>query len=221
MESSLFGPDSMTSHETSPLVHTCVLDASTRSYAQKTLPPNTADHPYFWFPMYVRYRQELSVQKALESNDFRTFIPMEYYDIKRGHKVITVSRPAIHNLIFVYSFRERITWMKMYNRYCLPLQYMSRPLFEGGSEIITVSEKAMDNIIRAATLDDPNGQRSYIERDININDLDKNVKFVDGSFKGVEGVIKRIDKNRVMIIPLVNKMNIKITIARASDIEYT
>ena len=30
-----------------------------------------------------------------------------------------------------------------------------------------------------------------------------------------------IDKNRVMIIPLVNNVNIKITIARASDIEYT
>lgn len=210
----------MTSHETGNLVSTCVTDASTRSYAQKTLPPNTPDKPYFWYPMYVRYCQELSVQKALESNAFRTFIPMERYDIKRGHKIITETRPAIHNLIFVWSFRERITWMKMYNRDCLPMQYMSRPLMDGGSEVITVPEKAMDNIIRAATVDDPDGQRSYIERDLDISDLDKSIQFVDGSFKGVKGVIKRVDNNRVMIIPVANNVNMKIVIARASDIEY-
>lgn len=58
----------------------------------------------------------------MDTNDFRTFIPMETYHVKRGASVRAEERPAIHNLLFVYSFKERITWMKMYNRECQNLQ---------------------------------------------------------------------------------------------------
>ena len=210
----------MTLSNPSPLASTRVQDAGTRSCIQRELPPNTTAETYFCYPMYVKYRKELSVQQELESNEFRTFIPMESFEVKRGSKVCTEQRPAVHNMIFVYSYQKRITWMKMYSRLCEPLQYMSRPFLDGTTKILTIPQRVMENFIRAATLDDPLGQRSYLERPIDITDVDRSIKFVSGSFKGVEGILKRVDKNRAMILPLANGVNMKITITHASDIEF-
>lgn len=170
--------------------------------------------------MYVRYRKELEVKAVMDTNDFRTFIPMETYHVKRGASVRAEERPAIHNLLFVYSFRERITWMKMYNRECQNLQYMSRHHLDGSSEVITVSELAMDNLIRASRVDDPHGQRTYTDRPLSITDLDRRIKFTSGPFLGIEGIIKRIDGNRAMVIPVAEGISMKITITRASEIEF-
>ena len=188
--------------------------------SQKAIPANDPDRPYSWFPMYVRYRKELEVKAVMYTNDFRTFIPMETYHVKRGASVRAEERPAIHNLLFVYSFRERITWMKMYNRACQNLQYMSRHHLDGSSEVITVSELAMDNLIRASRVDDPHGQRTYTDRPLSITDLDRRIKFTSGPFLGIEGIIKRIDGNRAMVIPVAKGISMKITITHASEIEF-
>ena len=216
----------MTENMNTPEVSTCVEDASTRSFipnptdSQKVIPANDTDRPYSWFPMYVRYRKELEVKAIMDTNDFRTFIPMETCHVKRGASVRAEERPAIHNLLFVYSFKERITWMKMYNRACQNLQYMSRHHLDGSSEVITVSEQAMDNLIRASRVDDPDGQRSYTDRPLSITDLDRRIKFTSGPFLGIEGIIKRIDGNRAMVIPVAEGISMKITITRASEIEF-
>ena len=97
---------------------------------------------------------------------------------------------------------------------------MSRHLLDGRSEIITVTERAMENIIRAATVADPDGQRTYTDRRLSITDLDRRIRFTSGTFKDVEGITKRINGNRAMVIPLTVGINMKITITRASDVEF-
>lgn len=210
----------MTESNSTSVVSTRVPDASTRSCAQSELPENDSLHPYHWYPMYVKYRKELSVQTALNAKQFRTFIPMKERLIKQGNRVVSEFEPAIHNMIFVNSFRERISWMKMFNSDCQPLQYMSHRLLDGTSEVITISDSVMENFIRAATADDPRGQRSYLGRPVSISDVDRHIRFVTGSFKGVEGVIKRVDKNRAMVVPLIDGLNLRITITHASDFEF-
>lgn len=207
----------MTESNSSLWANTRIDDASTRSCA---LPAIDSDKDYAWYPMYVKYRKELSVQEALQAEDFHTFIPMKERVLKQGNKVVTLQEPALHNLIFVYSYRERISWMKMYSRACLPLQYMSRHFLDGTTEVITISERVMNNFIQAATIDDPAGQRSYLERPISVSDVDRPIRFVSGTFKGIEGIIKRVDKNRAMVIPLLDGLNMKITITHASDVEF-
>ena len=210
----------MTVDNSAPVVRTRVVDASTRFFTLSELPANTPDRVCRWYPMYVKYRKELAVQEALQSKDFTTFIPMVEKVFKRGSKVVTEYEPAVHNLIFVYSFRERISWMKMFHRACEPLQYMSRHLLDGSSEVLTIPDAVMANFIKAATLDDPNGQRSYLDRPVNITDVDRHIQFVSGAFKGVEGIIKRVDKNRAMVVPLLDGLNLRITITHASDFEF-
>ena len=112
--------------------------------------------------MYVKYRQELKVQKALTDQDILSFIPMtEVLGRRNGVDQRNVV-PAIHNLIFIYSSQERITWMKMHNEVCTRMQYMSfRNNSDNTSTIITVPENQMQNIIKAATVKDPAGLRTY------------------------------------------------------------
>ena len=97
---------------------------------------------------------------------------------------------------------------------------MSRRHLDGSSEIITVSEQAMDNLIRASRVDDPQGLRSYTDRPLSVTDLDRRIKFTSGPFQGIEGIIKRIDGNRAMVIPVAEGISMKITITRTSDIEF-
>ena len=215
---------------------TCVEDASTRSFtpnpeteppvldAFKELPPNDPDClGYEWFPMYVMYRQELKVQKALESREFETFIPMEEKSFRRKGVDIVEMVPAIHNLIFVFSTRERITWMKMYNEECTKMQYMSFHYYsDDTSSILTVPQKQMDNIIAAATVKDTEGLRSYIDTPVCSAParLGREIEFVNGPFKGVTGIIKRVNKNRVMLIELPQYKSIQIKITSSQDINY-
>ena len=215
---------------------TCVEDASTRSFAPNEeaqqsgqaprieLPPNDpACQGYEWFPMYVMYRQELKVQKALESRDFETFIPMEEISTRRKGVDVVEMVPAIHNLIFVFSYRERITWMKMYNEECTKMQYMSFHSYsDDTSSVITVPQKQMDNIIAAATVKDTQGLRSYIDTPVSSDParVDREIEFVNGPFKGVKGIIRRVNKNRVMLIELPQYKSIQIKITSSQDINY-
>jgi transcription antitermination factor NusG len=229
----------MTEHAKANDGGTCVEDASTRSFSSnpennagskttqekpKTLPPNAPDGiGYLWFPMYVRYRQELKVQEELEKNDFKTFIPMEKRTTRRKGRDMIEMKPAIHNMIFVFSNQSRITWMKMHNMVCTKMQYMSfRAPSDGTSTVITVPLQQMENIMRAAMVDDPDGLRSYCDAPVTSDPakVGREIEFIDGPFAGVRGIIKRVDKNRVMLIHLPQNKCIKIRISRAQDINY-
>ena len=221
----------MTEDNASPEAGARVQDAGTRSFyldphqnfhleIHKKLPPNDEAEAYYWFPMYVKYRKELAVQQELETHDFHTFIPMERVQLEEKGKVRFEMQPAVHNLIFIHSFHRRVTWMKMFNKTCQRLQYMSRPKEKGGGGIMIVPDKEMENIIRAANLDDPDGQRSYIDHPLELSHLDRRIRFVKGPFKGIEGIIKRVRKNRAMVIPLAKGISMKITITSAADIEF-
>ncbi|MBQ7609329.1 MAG: UpxY family transcription antiterminator [Desulfovibrionaceae bacterium] len=225
-----------TENATANIGSTCVADASTRSFtppatvgsqdtaAVRQLPPNDPHcEGYQWFPMYVMYRQELKVQKELHANHFETFIPMQERATRRKGIDKVEAVPAIHNMIFVYSRKERISWMKMHNKQCTIMQYMSfRSYSDGTSTVITVPPDQMQNIIRAATALDPEGQRSYIDTPASPGPARPNrqIEFVSGPFKGVTGIIRRINKNRVMLVELPQYKSIQIKITRAQDINY-
>lgn len=215
--------------------NTCVKDASTHSFSQnpavqlsgqtaKQLPPNDPQCVgYEWFPMYVMYRQEMKVKEVLDENEFKTFIPMEEKSTRRNGMDNVALVPAIHNMIFVYSYKERITWMKMHDEQCAKMQYMSfRNNSDGLSSIITVPQRQMENIITAATIEDTEGLRSYVDTPVSSDPARPNreIEFVNGPFKGVTGIIKRVNKNRVMLIELPQYKCIQIKITRSQDINY-
>ncbi len=155
-----------------------------------------------WFPMRVTYHRELKIKACLDSLGIENFIPMHYeiVDSKEGRKRMLV--PAIHNLIFVRSTQEQLTSLKTTRKEFEPMRYMVRTARDGNgtNEILRVADREMENFMRVASvLDD---RVLYLDYKDYIGKEGKRVRINEGTFAGVEGVIKRIKKNKHVVVQI-------------------
>ena len=155
-----------------------------------------------WFPMRVTYHRELKMKSFFDSLGIESFVPMRYdvVETKEGRRRMLVS--AIHNLIFVHSTRETLTHLKMTRKEFEPLRYMMRTIkSDGGStSIIRVPDHEMENFMRVASAESDNviflDYKDFIAKE------GKRVRINEGTFAGVEGVIKRIKKNKHVVVQI-------------------
>jgi len=173
--------------------------------------------------MYVSYRRELSVKKALDAKEIENYIPMREVVERQHKKIVTRLEPAIHNLIFINSTMNIISSLKMYNAECTPLQYMiSRARNDDQpSTVITVEDAKMRQFIKAMEIEDVGNRRQFVPYDqLLFGKEGRRIRFVHGTFEGIEGTIKRINNNRSLLIILKEIGALVITIDHASDIEF-
>ena len=161
------------------------------------LPPR-GGVPLLWYPMRATYNRELRLKSSFDELGIECFVPMKYEidedDTASKERLV----PAIHNLIFVHSTQETITGLKMGKRDFAPLRYMMRHNADGETEIMTVPDREMDNFIKAASIHD----RSLFFTDDSdyFSKIGKKVRITAGQFKDVVGVVKRIKKNRCVVV---------------------
>ena len=194
-------------NEKTPISATCVPDAGTRSCA--------------WFPMYVTYSREVLVRDALDKKGVKNFLPMERVTERIGKKLVHSLQPLIHNLIFVYSDRAQLRELKMFNRDCVHMQFMTiKPRNdEQASVVITIPERQMEQFMRAMGIDDELGQRRFLPYTDFLGREGQRVRFLRGPFQGIEGTIKRINRNRHLVIALPPIGALAISITSSSDLE--
>ena len=155
-----------------------------------------------WFPMRVTYHRELKMKSFFDSLGIESFVPMRYdvVETKEGRRRMLVS--AIHNLIFVHSTRETLTHLKMTRKEFEPLRYMMNKSRSGDTpkSILRVPDKEMEDFIRvASSLDE---SIMYLDYKDFIGKEGKRVRIEEGTFAGVEGVIKRIKKNKHVVVQI-------------------
>ena len=165
-----------------------------------------ATNEVLWYPMRVTYNRELKIKGYLDEMQIENFVPMKY-EWKGKTKYLV---PAIHNLIFIRSTQEIITNLKRCKKEFEPLRYMIRPSkYHQESSIIYVPKHQMDNFMQVATAQDDSimflDVNSYIEK------VGKRVKITEGQFKNVEGVIKRIKKNKYVVVQIEGIAAVAIT----------
>ena len=158
-----------------------------------------------WFPMRVTYSRELLAKEFLESIGVECFLPMHYEYVEGKHPRHRKLVPAIKNIIFIHSTREHITELKMYKKEMASLRYMMHPILDEEHnllrhEILTVPDKQMENFIRVASVDDD--RIFYIENLDFAGKPGQRVRVTDGDFAGVEGVIKRVKKNKCVVVQI-------------------
>ena len=156
-----------------------------------------------WFPMRVTYHREMKIKTLLDEIGVETFLPMhwEMVETKNGGKK-RMLLPAIHNLVFVKSTQEFLTELKMTRTEFAPMRYiMKRPMSKGEKgEIVFVPDQQMENFMRVASVQDD--RVMFLENNDFINKIGQHVKVIDGYFSGVEGVVKRINKNKRIVVQL-------------------
>ena len=155
----------------------------------------------YWFPMRVTYGRELTIKEFLDNANIENFIPMHYEFTEHKGERKKELVPAVKNLIFVRLTQKRLTEMKMYDRNFEPLRYIMRESnIDSLHEIMTVEDDAMDNVLKVAK--EPTENVFFLSPGEYINNIGKKVKITAGPFAGVEGTIKRIKRNKHVVVQL-------------------
>ena len=93
-----------------------------------------------WYAMRATYRRELQARSLLESSGIKCYIPMRKQDRTVGGRRQSTEVPAVHNLIFVRTTRERLRQFKERVPF---LQYMMDRKGDGKSAPIVVPAAPM------------------------------------------------------------------------------
>ena len=144
-----------------------------------------------WFAMSATFGRELKAKTFLESKQVKCFVPMRYEIVKdKTQGKIRKLVPAINNLIFVYTTKERIQALKSVAGY---LQYLTKPV--GGKNIpIIVPEYQMQQFMTIC--DTYNENLIYLSLDeINLKEGTP-VRIIGSVFDGVEGTFVKVNKSR-------------------------
>ena len=168
--------------------------------------------PKIWFPMRVTYGREMKVKGELDRLEIENFLPMTHRIVESRTDGTTELRrelvPAISNLIFVRSTQERISGLKMSNEVLEPLRYMMDHTIGQKPEIMTVTDKAMENFMRVATKTDDSVM--FLDENTIVGKEGKRVKIMGGAFEGVEGVIRRVKRCKRVVVELEGIMSVAI-----------
>ena len=169
-----------------------------------------------WYPMRVTYGREVKVKEALDNLGIENFLPMHYelVDPGDGNKKRMLV-PAIHNLIFVHDSREDITLLKTTRREFQPLRYITKHFAESVADsILTVPETQMRNFMRVASVQDDSV--IFLDNSDYLSKVGRRVLITEGYFAGVEGVVKRIKKNKHVVVQLEGLAAVAVTYVPAS-----
>ena len=166
---------------------------------------STCGDPKIWYPMRVTYSREMKVKAELDRLEIVNFVPMTYKlvcsDNGKLHRELV---PAINNLIFVHASRASITEMKMTRRELAPLRYMMQPVLGADRfaerPILVVPDKQMEDFMRVASVADD--RVFYMDNLDFVGKPGQRVKIVEGEFSGIEGIVKRVKKNKVVVVQI-------------------
>ena len=163
-----------------------------------------------WFPMRITYNRELKIKGLLDGLAIENYLPMryDYVKIKNGKKKKLV--PAIRNLIFVRSSQEVLTNLKKTMTAFEPMRYITKKsLTSGQNEIIWIPENQMDDFIKVTS--SPNDDYIILDNSEFINKVGKQVEITEGYFAGIKGVIKRVKRNKHVVVQIDGVAAVAIT----------
>lgn len=103
----------------------------------------------------------------------------------------------VHNLIFVYTTREALDPWKRLHESDAALRYT---IDKSTNKPMVVSDKAMEDFIRVTQ--EANDSLLYLDNPSIILTKGQKVEVVAGPFKGVQGYILRIRKDRRVVVTL-------------------
>lgn len=164
------------------------MTADSPSLAFMDYPTESVDEPdenkqqESWYVMrdLKRSNAKQPAYKLLKDERFEVFVPMKWQVVVRRGKRVREEVPAIHDLLFVHSDRNRLDGVVIKNN---TLQY--RYLKGGGyCEPMVVGDKDMDKFIRAV-----NSNQSpvfYSPEEITPNMIGSKVRIIGGQLDGFE-----------------------------------
>ncbi len=185
--------------------------------SEATTPPRTSVQTapkLHWYPLRIYYpgpKKILRVKSFFDVLGIKNFVPMQWA-IRSNEKGNPSRRlvPAMVNLIVIQAYEEQLTELKAkYADELYNVEYRRDQLHSGKmSAPITVPDREMNRFMGVVT--DNEDSLTYIAPEKLEGKKGRNVRVVDGQFKGAEGVLMRIDNNRHVVVQLHGLCTVKL-----------
>ena len=166
-----------------------------------------------WFPMRVAYSSAprlTRLKDLLDQDDAisATYIAMQYKKVRDTMKFT----PVVDNLIFVRSSYNKLVQLKQSGPFVV-LRYIMHPVLEKDgwvhTEPLTVPDADMENFIHVTA--EANDKVIYLDNLDFACKPGQRVQITHGAFAGVYGVIKRIQGNVCVVVPIEHTIAAAIT----------
>ena len=183
------------------------------------IPAYGANNELHWFPMKVALSRVLSVGKVLDEANIKFFIPTNEDVIPNidGHKIVQI---PIADLIFIYSSKDKIEYLKATNQYCHSLCFITEiPHSEIKIDMTELEKRQVNRIIivddlsMAKFLDNINTIRNKVtllQYSETFSHIGKRIRIIDGPLAGTEGVLRRVKGNKHVHLDLGNLLTAQI-----------
>jgi len=172
-----------------------------------------------WYPMRVTYNRVEKIKERLDKEKIQNFLPLCYRKVMMSDGyVVRKLVPAFKNLIFIHSSMSVIMSLKHGWEEFEPLRFMVRKsVINGSNSVIFVNDRDMDNFLRVATIMDD--RVLFLEDSDFLRKPGKRVRITEGYFADVEGVIKRIEGNKRVVVQLEGIASVAIAFVPARFLE--
>ena len=157
---------------------------------------------------------KLALKEYLDGECIENFIPMHYEYIVKNERRVRKLVPAVHNLVFIRSSRERIDRIKDEMGMTLPIRYiMDR---ESRQPIVVPTSQMRSFMAVAGSYDQ---QLVYLEPSAVAFRKGQRVRVTGGIFAGVEGEFIRVKNDRRVMVSIQGVMAVATTYIHPSLIE--
>lgn len=162
------------------------------------------DDQLHWYPMritYARRKRAYDVNNELRNKGYETYLYVQEPPINDSGRMMINENAPVYGLVFVHAMKIQLKLLKRYDPTCHIMQFMGvRPRdVTQSTRIIWVPDRQMENFISAATCLDPLSQRIPLTYTDFIDKQDRRVRILSGPFAGIEGEVKRIQRNRIVV----------------------
>ena len=169
-----------------------------------------------WFAMRATYGRNLMAQRSLDLDKIESFVPMRKRTTKVGCRIKVDMVPVVRDLIFVLGEREDVQQAKSRIPY---LHYIVRPT-EGKNLPVEVPEEQMRQFIAICNdMDDKtellSGEEAHFE-------VGARVEVVNGSFKGHQGMLVKIEgkRSKRFVVAIDGVIAVAVSGITAKDIKH-
>lgn len=174
----------------------------------------TVNCQLFWFALRVTYSRELVFKEYLDAENIENFIPMRYEYIMKNERRVRKLVPAVHNLVFVHSTRQRIDEIKEKPGVNIPIRYIMEREYH---QPIVIPDSQMRSFIAVSGTHDQ--AIVYLEpAEFNISKGTR-VRITGGIFEGVEGEFIRVRHDRRVVVNIEGVMAVATTFIHQSLVE--
>lgn len=150
---------------------------------------------YEWFAIRVTYGREIKLKAYLDTIKTESFVPLKLTEIIKKGKTKKELLPAIRNLIFIHTNRSTLDILKRELESSIPIRYI---IDKARKMPIIVPDDQMKHFI--AISNTQNEQTLYLTHIAPVLRNGTRVRVINGIFKGVEGTIVRIKRDRRIMV---------------------